>query len=162
MGNFPAFPDNEASDAHGGHEPFAPRVFALEGRIGRLRYLLVSLVPAIVLWVLLLLIYGIAATRFDFFEILDAHPPYVLPLLAIHFVIMRRRLNDVDRSGWFGLLMLVPFVNFPFSLYLLFAAGTPGENRYGLAPAPNPPYLLGYCLSAPVLLVFVMLKIAHG
>jgi uncharacterized membrane protein YhaH (DUF805 family) len=162
MSNFYTSPGGEATPASAGQEPFAPRPFSLEGRIGRVRYLLYSLFPAMLFWVLMLVVDGIAAARLDFLDMLDTHPLYLLALMAINFVIMRRRLNDIDRSGWLGLLVLVPFVNFPFSLYLLFAPGTLGENRYGLAPAPNPPHLLGYCLVLPVLLIIVVVKVARA
>lgn len=162
MSNFYTSPDGEATPASSGQDLFAPRPFSFEGRIGRLRYLLYSLVPAMLFWVLMLVVDGIAAARHNLLDLLDTHPLYLLALVAINFVLMRRRLNDLDCSGWFGLLALVPFVNFPFSLYLLFAAGTPGENRYGLAPAPNPPHLLGYCLILPVLIIIVMVKVAHA
>jgi uncharacterized membrane protein YhaH (DUF805 family) len=162
MSDFHLLPDGQATPASAGQEPFAPRPFSFEGRIGRLRYLLYSLFPAMLLWVLMLVTDGISAVRRDFFDLLDSHPLYLLAFMAINLVVMRRRLNDLDRTGWLGLLALVPFVNFPFSLYLLFAAGTPGENRYGLAPAPNPPHLLGYCLILPVLLMIVMVKVARA
>ena len=43
-----------------------------------------------------------------------------LPLLVVllificSFVFMRRRLNDIGHSGWFAILLFVPFVNFLF------------------------------------------------
>ena len=41
---------------------------------------------------------------------------------------------DIDKSGYWGLLVLVPVVNFFFLLYLLFAKGTEGWNKYGNDP----------------------------
>ncbi|MBQ8418643.1 MAG: DUF805 domain-containing protein, partial [Phascolarctobacterium sp.] len=45
-----------------------------------------------------------------------------------------RRCHDLDRSGYWGLLVLIPVVNFFFLLYLLFAKGTEGWNQYGPDP----------------------------
>ena len=45
-----------------------------------------------------------------------------------------RRLHDLDKSGWFMLVILIPFVNLIFALYLLLASGTAGQNRYGADP----------------------------
>lgn len=43
-----------------------------------------------------------------------------------------RRLHDVDKSGFYWLLFLVPVANF-YALYLIFFKdGTPGPNRYGV------------------------------
>ena len=51
-----------------------------------------------------------------------------------HYMLMIRRLHDLNKSGLFCLLMLVPVVNAIFSLYLLFAPGTIGANNYGADP----------------------------
>ena len=45
-----------------------------------------------------------------------------------------RRWHDLDKSGWYALLGLIPYVNFIVGLYLLFAPGTDGPNQYGPAP----------------------------
>lgn len=45
-----------------------------------------------------------------------------------------RRCHDLDKSGWWCLLTLVPIVNFIFLIYLLFAKGTDGWNQYGPEP----------------------------
>ncbi len=45
-----------------------------------------------------------------------------------------RRCHDLDKSGYWGLLTLVPIVNFFFLLYMLFAKGTEGWNQYGPDP----------------------------
>ena len=55
---------------------------------------------------------------------------------------MKRRLNDLDKSGWWQLLYLVPIVNILFALYLLFWPGTKGSNNYGLQPAKNSPLFI--------------------
>jgi uncharacterized membrane protein YhaH (DUF805 family) len=47
-----------------------------------------------------------------------------------------RRLHDTDRSGWFYLLIVIPFVNLVL-LYFLIKAGTPGSNRFGPPPPPG-------------------------
>lgn len=47
-----------------------------------------------------------------------------------------RRLHDVDRSGWWYLLVVIPLIG---ALILIFAffirRGTPGPNRFGPAPS---------------------------
>ena len=45
-----------------------------------------------------------------------------------------KRLHDVDKSGWLVVLLLIPIVNFILGLYMLFADGTVGPNRYGNDP----------------------------
>ena len=43
-----------------------------------------------------------------------------------------QRLHDLNRSGWYGLLLLVPVINIGLLLILLFDAGDPAPNRYGV------------------------------
>lgn len=45
-----------------------------------------------------------------------------------------RRLHDVNRSGWFVLLTLIPAVTPFFYLYLFLMPGTDGNNQYGENP----------------------------
>jgi uncharacterized membrane protein YhaH (DUF805 family) len=63
----------------------------------------------------------------------------VLYLAIVVFAVVfgKRRLNDLNRSGWFLLLLLVPLVNVVLLVYLVFFKGTEGVNDYGPAPAPN-------------------------
>jgi uncharacterized membrane protein YhaH (DUF805 family) len=44
-----------------------------------------------------------------------------------------RRLHDTDRSGWWYLLVLVPFGSLVILVFTLLP-GTPGPNRYGPVP----------------------------
>jgi uncharacterized membrane protein YhaH (DUF805 family) len=53
----------------------------------------------------------------------------LIPLLAVQV----RRLHDQDRTGWWILLSLVPFGQFPLFALMCFD-GTPGANRYGPDP----------------------------
>ena len=53
-------------------------------------------------------------------------------LISLRFGILR--LHDVNLSGWYLFLGFVPLISGLFSLYLLFAPGTDGENDYGHQP----------------------------
>ena len=55
---------------------------------------------------------------------------FLLPSLAAGV----RRLHDVDKSGWFLLLGLIPIVGLVL-LYFFVIPGTPGDNRFGAPPA---------------------------
>ena len=58
----------------------------------------------------------------------------VIVLLYLYFlmVITVRRLHDMNRSGWFILLFMLPLLNILLVLYLLLGSGTAGINNYGL------------------------------
>ena len=42
-----------------------------------------------------------------------------------------KRLHDLDKSGWIVLIILIPFVGLLLILYLGFAPGSSGANKYG-------------------------------
>lgn len=50
-----------------------------------------------------------------------------------------RRLHDVNKSGWFMLISLIPLVGGIWVLVLLATKGTMGENRYGADPNASGP-----------------------
>lgn len=52
-----------------------------------------------------------------------------LPSLAVAV----RRLHDVNKSGWFILIGIIPLIGL-YLLYLLFTEGTSGPNEYGKDP----------------------------
>lgn len=96
--------------------------FAGLGLIGFVIYKVLGLDPSqdSTLNSILMLIGGVAALAIYGFFI------YLTIIVGI------RRLHDLNRTGWMYLLLFVPLVGFIFALYMIFAAGTPGENDYGL------------------------------
>lgn len=115
-------------------DTYQPTVFQLKGRIGRVRYLAYSVCTT----TLMSIVGGILAVMFP-----RALPAYAIlaltyiPMIAVSLILVVRRLHDLDRNGWLSLLMLIPFLNFLFGLYLLFAAGSEEANQYGPPPSPN-------------------------
>ena len=60
------------------------------------------------------------------------------PIIISYYMLMIRRLHDVDLSGYFVLLNFIPLVNLGLFLYLLVKKGTPAENNYGPDPLGTP------------------------
>jgi len=54
----------------------------------------------------------------------------ILPTLAVEI----RRLHDLDRSGWWFFITLVPFVGAIILLIFFCTEGTRGPNRFGSNP----------------------------
>lgn len=54
----------------------------------------------------------------------------VIPSLAVGF----RRLHDINRSAWWVLISLIPFVGSVVLLVFYCLPGTPGPNRFGPPP----------------------------
>lgn len=57
----------------------------------------------------------------------------LISLFITSMSLMIRRLHDLDVSGWWLLLVLVPVINALFILWLSCAQGTQGGNKYGTA-----------------------------
>ena len=55
----------------------------------------------------------------------------LLPSLGVEI----RRLHDIDKSGWWVLIGLVPLIGGIWLLVLLCLAGKPGPNRFGSNPS---------------------------
>jgi len=58
---------------------------------------------------------------------------WMLITLIPNLSVSVRRLHDVDKSGWFILLGLIPLVGL-YLIYLYVQPGTPGPNRFGPDP----------------------------
>lgn len=56
-------------------------------------------------------------------------------MLVLAFALYIKRFHDMDKNGWFSLLMLIPLVNLAVGLiWLGFMKGTDGDNQYGPDP----------------------------
>ena len=57
----------------------------------------------------------------------------LLLLVYLYFLILlvSRRLHDLNKSGWWMLLFLVPVLNILFLVYILLGAGNTHPNQYG-------------------------------
>ena len=116
---------------------FFEQVFTTNGRLNRLRYLkyqlLLTLVSALIGFVLGF-VGGFLSGDPD--GVLVIVPTGIWSIAASIGGIMLsiRRLHDLNKSGWFLLLGLVPLVNVIFILYMWLAPGTVGVNQYGADP----------------------------
>jgi uncharacterized membrane protein YhaH (DUF805 family) len=70
-------------------------------------------------------------------RVLTGYGPFValygLAMLAPGIAVSIRRLHDIDRSGWWLLLALVPFVGLML-IYFMAQDSNGGTNRYGQNP----------------------------
>lgn len=130
MTDFPAEPAPVAAVA---------QPFAVHGRIGRVRYLAYSFGAMIVLLLIAIVLGALLGA-------LGAGPAVAAGLMqvlvgtlmaAANLVIARRRLHDMGKSGWWGVLLLVPLLNIVVTLWLALGKGDEGANAFGPPPAPN-------------------------
>ncbi len=113
------------------------KIFTTKGRLNRLAYLKYVIGFSAASFVLNFIVGFIAALLTGSAEstlmyIMSAI--VTLPLTIGTIMAAIRRLHDLNRSGWFMLLTLIPIVNFLFGIYILFFRGTVGYNKYGADP----------------------------
>lgn len=86
---------------------------------------------------------------------------WVIVLLYFYFsfVVVIRRLHDLNKSGWLLLLLFIPLINFLMAIYILLASGTTGLNQYG-APRATPVW--EKILAWLMIILFVLSFIASG
>jgi uncharacterized membrane protein YhaH (DUF805 family) len=104
-------------------ESFNPFVF--QGRLGRMQYFGYGIIWGVILLVI----------AFISGESRGAVGLYIVAMIVFAIATLSygiRRLHDFDKSGWWYLLMFIPYVNVVFGLVLLFAPGTQGSNSYGV------------------------------
>ncbi len=113
------------------------------GRFSRRSYLawnmLVGLIFMVIALVIALIIPGTSQAVVDGSMSVTAIIVFgILYIVAIYYsiVFLIRRLHDRDHSGWLALLIIVPFVNILFALYVLLAPGNTGSNQFG-QPRPT-------------------------
>lgn len=143
-----------------GGATYQPALFALKGRIGRLRYLAYLLAAGGMMFAVsmaVLVVFGVAsiASKVQDGSALVAWLPSLTSLLmvAMYAVLAVRRFNDTGRTGWLALLLFVPLLNIAVALYLIFAPGTQGSNRYGLPQGPDSTAIKVAGWATPVLML---------
>lgn len=137
-------PHAQAAEHGFGDKTYRPKIYSLRGRIGRLRYMAYLWITALTLNFFLAFIvpnflpYVIRDYNIYLCKIISL---IYVPNLVLVTAVTRRRLHDINRSGWWLLISLIPLAVIPFFLYLLVAPGTEGSNRFGPMAKENSPLI---------------------
>lgn len=128
------------------HEGFNNRrFFDWHGRVSRVQFLAYSTFNALIALMLVALLFvmiggfqGMVNTSSEQLpmSLLGASSVGVAVLFYLQLAVSKRRFNDLNKTGWLALLMLVPGVNILVYLYLLAVKGTAAANYYGLPARP--------------------------
>ena len=125
----------------GQSELYVPSIFSFNGRIGRLRYMAYSTATYFLLMLVMIPVVGTSAFMGGEPAVSGVGAIAVgvlsIAMLVAGVAFAKRRLNDLNRSGWWILLSIVPFVNLLFTIYVIFFPGTDSDNDFGAAPAAN-------------------------
>ena len=110
------------------------------GRIGRRQYIvnyLILTVGGVILGFPLAFWFGLSIYNVSLAEaLLSFLVLFILSIIQTVFVFSLhiRRLHDIDQTGLWSLLTLLPFIGFLLLLALIFIGGDSTSNKYG---APN-------------------------
>ncbi|MEB0080177.1 DUF805 domain-containing protein [Pseudomonas sp. CCI3.2] len=110
------------------------KVFSVQGRIGRLRYLAWSLVLMVSIGVAAAICAALMTSSLIAGGLLTTIA--VVAFIIISVQIGAQRLHDAGWSAWLLLLNIVPFVGTLFPILMMVVPGNAGANEYG---APQPP-----------------------
>lgn len=110
-------------------------LFSLNGRITRSDYWLKYYLPAMVVFILAVVLDGALGLADPQLGVGPITGLMYLALFWPSIAVTVKRLHDRDKSGWFMLIMLIPIIG---SIWLLvvvgFLRGTVGPNRFGDDP----------------------------
>ena len=157
MPNPYAPPGTQVADVTAAHGFQPVRLWPVDGRIGRLRFLAYSVGA----WALATVVALVAAFGFGALgnNKLIAFAPVLSTLVyfIVTFLLLIQRSHDMNLSGRFSLLALIPLVG----LVWVFKGGSQGANRFG---APPPPNTLGVkiiaCVFPMILVIGIVAAIA--
>lgn len=141
--NRPAYPGPNMPPSPGftdyGNEPYIPdksineKFFRYDNRLNRKRYLLRGL-ALVGIYIVAAMIAGTIGMMID--EVFGTLLIWLigLAIMVPSFMLLIRRLHDLNRPGWWAIGSFIPILNFALSIYVLFIPGTPGPNQYGPDP----------------------------
>lgn len=121
-------PTAPSGNSNVSNDSFWKSLFSFSGRNRRTRYWLTHLCMSILLLPANLsgdnMSDGVAVFTLMIF----------LPVIWIFLANVAKRCHDLGKSGFFGLLMLIPIVNIFIGIYLAFFQGDLNDNEYGPSP----------------------------
>lgn len=103
-------------------------IFHGNERINRLQYLRLCAATMLV-GLLMLAVIGAGNGFFSFIAVIVLIVNAVVGICAAVY-----RLHDLGHTGWLYLLVAIPLVGLLFAIYMLFAAGEKGPNKFGEQP----------------------------
>jgi len=111
--------------------------FNFEGRIDRTQFLIGNLilfaytilVPLFLAMVMVNLFGGMGNIATSLLIIAAT----IVSIVA-NFALIIKRLHDINLSGWWSLVVLIPYIGIIAAIIIYFIPGTPIENRFGPVP----------------------------
>lgn len=145
-----ATPSSTVADVFTDEEPGSIDIFTSKGRLGRLRYFFYSMLTGIAGTAAVML----ASLLFGISPVLGGIAIAVIYIAMIvwGFLLIIQRCHDLNKSGWWSLLLFVPFAIF----YFYFAPGTKETNQFGGVPPVNSKGVIAGAIILPLLFIVLM------
>jgi uncharacterized membrane protein YhaH (DUF805 family) len=128
-------------------EFYQPKIFSFKGRIGRLRYMAYGIGTYFVVMAVFMPILGgtmlmggsmpVPGEGGISIPMIAAMVIFYIAVILLSVAFGKRRLNDLNRSGWWILILIVPLVNLLMTIYILFFPGSSEANDFGPPPVAN-------------------------
>ncbi len=132
--------------------------FSPSSRIGRLRYFAHGFLMTLI-WYAMLIPSAILMSVSSTLGWIALAVSYIAGIV-LFCIIMIQRLHDLNRSGWWLLLFLVPIANFGLAIYMMFWPGSDGSNNFGLHPPANKTWHWIVALVMPVMIIGILAAVA--
>lgn len=132
------------------------KLFGVNGRLGRVRYIAYSVgVNFLLLVVISILTAALRTAMGESGTIIGAILMFSAYLFVLVYSVMLgiRRAHDFNVTGWLSVLIFVPLIN----LIFLLVPGTQGANDFGAPPPPNSTGNVILALVMPVIAVIGIL-----
>ena len=149
---------SEIIDTHSG-------LFSFKGRLCVLGYMARSAILMLCIAVVAVIYIAFASSDLEAMTIISTVilGLAILPLVWIGVALMAKRLHDIDMSGWWILVTLVPVAGMLFTLYISLLPGSAEDNHYG-KPIPvtgweKPVGIVGIILTVTLIGASVLLEI---
>ena len=126
------------------------KIITSKGRMGRLRFFYYNMLVGLVGMLLI----GLGSVAFGVSPILGGIIVTVIyiAIVVISILLTIQRCHDLNKSGWWALLLFVPFAVF----YFYFFPGTKGSNQFGLMPPPNGKGVIAGSILLPLAMIVLM------
>lgn len=128
-------------DAGRDEASYQPKIFSFRGRMGRMRYLAYNAGANLVMLAALVPLSGGMAGLAAVPDLGSVFGMIYIVANIAGFIIAimwgKRRLNDLNRTGWLMFLLIVPLVNLLLIIYLICFSGSEGSNNYGPPAVAN-------------------------
>lgn len=111
------------------------KIWGVEGRLGRMRYIAWSMV--FMLGVAPAMLISILALKTSILLSVMLICIASIAAITIGIQVSVKRLHDIGWSGWLLLIALIPVVGGIFQLLICLIPGSKGNNRYGPPPPAN-------------------------